>query len=153
MLNKWNRQGLKGRVEIPRGQDLLTVVLLRIGLRFKTSLGSRIGCPIKFLLSYLRLGMIGCLTLILISEGILVHQQRSQLVESVARITIVIVLREHIIVLVVVKVRTRLGIALILGVKTRVVVKLKQVVLKRLRKIISSMFSPLEVRRRFLQMW
>ena len=42
---------------MPRGQDLLIVVLKRVGLRFKTSLGSRRGCPIKFLPSTVRLGI------------------------------------------------------------------------------------------------
>ena len=48
--------------------------------------------------------MIGCLTLSLESEGILVNYPRIQLVKSVARNSIVIVLREWIIVFVVVKV-------------------------------------------------
>ena len=56
MLNKYRREGLKERVEIPRGQDLLMLVLLREALRFKTSLGSRRGYEIKFLPIFLSLG-------------------------------------------------------------------------------------------------
>ena len=41
----------------------MMVVLKREGLRFKTSLGLRIGFLIKFLPRYLRLGMIWCITL------------------------------------------------------------------------------------------
>ena len=43
------------------------------------------GFLIKFLPCSVSLGIIGCLTLSLKKEGILVHQQRNQLVESVAR--------------------------------------------------------------------
>ena len=90
----------------------MMVVLQRIGLKYKTSLGLRSGFLIKFLLSFQRLCRIGFLTLSLKKEKVLVHQPSSQLVESVARSTMVIVLREQIIVLVVVKVVTRLGIFL-----------------------------------------
>ena len=62
------------------------------------------GFLIKFIPSSLRLVMIGCLTLSLKWEGVLVHQPRRQLVKSVARSIMVIFLREYIIVLVVVKV-------------------------------------------------
>ena len=44
---------------------------------------------IKFLRSSLWLVMIGCLTLSLKREGVIVHQTRNQLVESVARSTMV----------------------------------------------------------------
>ena len=59
--------------------------------------------------------------------NVLVYQPKSQLVESVARSNMMIVLMEQIIVLVVIKLGTRLGISLMIGVKIRVVVKLKQV--------------------------
>ena len=59
MLNKWKSKGLRERVEMLRGKDLLKLVLLRVGLRFKTSLGSIRGCLIKFLKRSLRLVMIG----------------------------------------------------------------------------------------------
>ena len=91
--------GQREKLDMPGGKDLLMVILLRVGLRFKTSLGSRRECQIEFLRSYLMLGMRGCLTLSVKREGTLVHQQRCQLVESVARSTMVIVLRERTIVL------------------------------------------------------
>ena len=75
MVNKWNREGLRERVEIPRGKHLLIVVLQNEGFISKTSLGSRRGFLIKFLLSSLSIGMIGCLTLILKRKEVLVHQQ------------------------------------------------------------------------------
>ena len=59
----------------------------------------------------LRLWMRGCMTLSLGREGILAHQPRSQLVNSLARSIMVIVLGERIIVLVVVKVDTKFEIA------------------------------------------
>ena len=31
MLSKWKRQGLRGRIEMPRGQDLLMVLLQMVG--------------------------------------------------------------------------------------------------------------------------
>ena len=96
---------------MPRGKDLMMEVLQREGLKYKISLDLRRGFLTKFLLSFLSLGMIGCLNLSLNMEGILVHQPKSQLVESVARITKVIDLRGRTIVLVVVKLGTMLGIA------------------------------------------
>ena len=86
-------------------------VLQRIGLRYKTSLDLRNEFLIKFLQSSLRLVVIGFLTLRLRREKVLV-QSRSQLVESVAISTMVIVLKGRMIVFVVVKVGPRLGIAL-----------------------------------------
>ena len=55
--------------------------------------------------------MIGCLTLSVKREGVLVHQPRIQLLENVGRSIMVIVLREQIIILVVVKVGIRFDIA------------------------------------------
>ena len=86
-------------------------VLQRMALRYKTNLGLRSGFQVKFLPSSQRILVRGCLTLISISERVLIHQPRSQLVESVARSTMVIYLSVRTIVLVVVKVGTRLGIA------------------------------------------
>ena len=67
-------------------QDLLKVVLQRVDLILKTSLGLRRGFLIKFLLSSPSLEMIGCLNLSLKREEILVHQKRSLLMPSVERV-------------------------------------------------------------------
>ena len=64
MLSNRKIQGLKGRVEMPRGQGLMMVVPQRVGLSSKTSLGSR----------GKRLVMIGCVTLSLKREEVLAHQ-------------------------------------------------------------------------------
>ena len=98
---------LGGRVEILRRQDLLMVVLQRIGLRYKTSVDLTSGFLIKFIPISLRLVCIGCLTLRLKRERVLFHQSRSELVEIVARSTMVIALRGWIIALVVAIVVTR----------------------------------------------
>ena len=111
MPSMWKSQGLRGRVEMLRGQDLFMEVLQTIGLIYKTRLDYRRGFLIMFLTSSLRLVVIGCPTIILVREKVLLHQSRSQLVESVARSTMVIFLRERTIVLVMVKVGTRLGIS------------------------------------------
>ena len=108
MIIMCKRQGLRGRVEKLRGQDLMMEVLQKIGLRYKTSLDSRSGFLIKFLPSSLSLVVIGFLTICLRREKVLVYQSRSPLVESVARNTMVIALRGWTIVLVVIKVGTRL---------------------------------------------
>ena len=92
---------------MPKLQDILTVILQRDGLISKTILSSRRGFLIKFLSSSLSLGMIGCLTVRPEREKLLAHQTRNKLVESVARSTIVISLREQIIILVFVKVDTK----------------------------------------------
>ena len=68
----------------------LIVVLQRISLIFKTSLGSKRVFITNFLQNYLILWMIECLTLSLKRVGILVDQPRIQLVECVARIVMVI---------------------------------------------------------------
>ena len=78
-------QGLGERIEMLRGQDLLMEVLQRISLRYKTRLGLRSGFLIKYLPSFPRLGMIGCLTITLRREGILVHPTRSLHVPSVEK--------------------------------------------------------------------
>ena len=51
MLNKWKRQGLKGRVEMPRGKDLLMVASrgrfeIQDKPRFKKRVSSQV--PSKF---------------------------------------------------------------------------------------------------------
>ena len=112
----------------------------RVGLISKTSLGSRKGFPTKFLSNYLWLEMIGCLTLSLGREGVLAHQPKIQLVKSAARSILVNALREWIIMLIVEKVIRRLRITLMLRVKTRLVVKLKKVVLMMLLKRIAFMY-------------
>ena len=95
-----------------RRQDLLIEVLQRIGLRYKTRLDLRSEFQVKSLPSFERLVVIGYLTLNSKRKKVLIHQSRRQLVESVARSTMVIVLRGQKIVLAVVKVGTRLGIVL-----------------------------------------
>ena len=42
------RKGIGGRVHMKKGQDLMVVVMQRIGLRYKTSLCSKKGSQIKF---------------------------------------------------------------------------------------------------------
>ena len=97
---------------MPRGKDRLMVVLkgrldIQDNPRFKKRVSNQVSSRFHkgrdYRVSNLKSNR----------EGILVHQPRSQLVESVAISTMMIVLREQIIVLVVVKVGTRLGIALI----------------------------------------
>ena len=63
MINKWKMQGLRERIDIPRGKGLLMVVCQRVGLIFNTSLCLKRDFPTKILPSSLRLGMTGCLTL------------------------------------------------------------------------------------------
>ena len=111
MLTKWKRPGLRERIEIPIGQGHLMVVLQRVGLIFRTSLGFIRGPLIKFLPGSLRLIMIGFLTLSLKIEKVLAHQTRSQLVESVARSIMVIALLGRTIALGVARIATRLRIA------------------------------------------
>ena len=112
MMNMYKRQGHTERVMTPRGKHLLMEDLQREGLRFKTSIGARIGCLIKFFLSFISLGMIWFPTLSRKRERVLVHQLKNQLVESVARSTMVIVLKGQFIILAVVKVVIRSGISL-----------------------------------------
>ena len=120
------------------------------GLEIQDSLYLRRGFLIKFLPSSLRQVVIGCLTVSLRKENLLVHKSRSQLVESVARSTMVIDLRGYTGLLVVVKRGTGLGIFLMLGVNTMVVVNLMQVVQMRLQKRTTSMLSSLGVSKRLL---
>ena len=72
-----------------RGKNPMMVVLLKVRLRFKTTLHSIRGCLSNFVLSYLRLVIIGCLTLRLKRERVLVQQPRSILVPSVERVILV----------------------------------------------------------------
>ena len=83
---------------MPRGQDVFVMVLQWVRLRFKTSLALRSQFLIMFFPISLRLDIIGCLTPSL-TEGILVQQIRIKLLETMARSTMIIVLRERIIVL------------------------------------------------------
>ena len=82
ILNKWKRQGLRETVEMPWEQGDLMVVLPRVSLISKISLGSRRYFLINFLPSSLNLMMIGCLTLSLKRKGVLVHQTRSLLLSK-----------------------------------------------------------------------
>ena len=82
-------------------------------LEIHDSQGSRKGFLIMFLPNFLRLGMIGCLTLSLRKVEILVHLTRIVLVPNVGRVILVNVQWEHAIALVVTRMATRLGIALI----------------------------------------
>ena len=87
--------------------------LLRVGLTFKTSLGSKRGFLIKFHPIFQRLVTTGCLTLSLKREEVLSHQPRSQLVESVTRSIMVIALLGWTFAVVVERLETMLGISLI----------------------------------------
>ena len=70
-------------------KDLLMEVLHRINLTDKTSLDLTTVFQIKFLPNSLRLVGIGCLTLSLKREKELTHQFKRQLVECVAKSTMV----------------------------------------------------------------
>lgn len=65
--------------------SLMMVVLYRGGFKFKTNLHLIRGSPINFVQNFSRPVIIGCLTLSLKREEELVHQERSQLIESVVR--------------------------------------------------------------------
>ena len=73
----------------------------RIDLRYKISLNLRSRVQIKSLPNSQELVVIGCLTLNLRREKVLIHQWRSQLVESVVKTTMVSSLIGRIIALVV----------------------------------------------------
>ena len=108
MLNKWKRQGLRGKVRMQKRQGLMIVVLQMVSLISMEILGSRIGFLIKFLPNFPRLMMIVFLTLSLKREEVLAHQTRSKLVESVARRIMVIALFGKTIALGLARVATRL---------------------------------------------
>ena len=112
MVHAQHVQGLIGRVEMLKGQDLFMVVLQSVGIIFKTSLGLRRGFQVKFLPSSQSLVVIGCLTLSGRRKNVLIHKPRIQIVESVARSTGMITLRGQAIILVLEKAGTRLGITL-----------------------------------------
>ena len=82
-------------------------ILQRIGLRYKTSLNLRTVFLINSLPNSQMLVVIGCLTLNSRREKVLIHQIRSQLVESVVKITMVIALMGWIMALVVERVVTK----------------------------------------------
>ena len=83
----------------------------------------------KFLPNLTSLAIIGCLTLSLKKEEVLVHQTKSQNVDSLARSIMVIVLFGRTIAFVVKRVTTRLGIAHIFCGLTKVSGNLKVVFL------------------------
>lgn len=82
----------------------MKIVLLRVGLTFQTSVGSRRGFLTKFPLSSPRFAKIGFLTQGPKREKVLIHQVRNQLGESVVKSIEVNVLWDRIISLVVAKV-------------------------------------------------
>ena len=82
----------------------MKVVLLRVGLMFKTSLILRIGFQTKFLLISPKIAMIKVLVLTLKMGEMLINQKRDQLVVSVVRNMWVNVLLGLIVVMVVEKV-------------------------------------------------
>ena len=82
----------------------------RIGLRYKIILNLRSGVEIKSLPNSQELMVIGFLTLDLRREKVLIHQRRSQLMESVVKRTMLSALRGWIIVVVVARVFTKLQI-------------------------------------------
>ena len=146
-------QVLREKLEMLREQGHLIEVPQRIGLRYKTSLDLRSRFQIKSLHNLQELVVIGCITLNSRREKVLIHQIRSQLVESVVKITMVIALMGWIIALVVERVVTKWDIVQTWRVKTRVVAKLKQVVLVMLQIRTVSMLSALGVSKRLLLMW
>ena len=97
---------------ILRGEDLLMEVLQRIGITYKTNLDLRTGIQVKSHPSSKNIVVIVCLTLNSRREKVQIHQLRSQLVESVARSTMVTAFIGCIIVFIVESARTRLDIAL-----------------------------------------
>lgn len=151
MINKWNRQGLRESVEMPRGQGLLMVVLQRVSLISKKIIGLRRGLLIMFLQNIPRIVMIGCLILRLLREKLLAHQTRSRLFESVRRSIMVITLLGWIISLGFARVATRFGISLIWMGKTKVSGKLVILIWILQWRIIFMQFAP-RVNKRVLPM-
>ena len=101
------RQGIREKLEMLKEKGNFMEVLQRIGLEYKTRLNSRSGFLIKTLPNSQELVLIGCLTLNSRRKKVLIHQMRSQLVESVVKITMAIALRGQIIALDVERVVTR----------------------------------------------
>ena len=79
----------------------------RINLRYKINLNLRSGVQIKCLPNSLDLLVIRNVTINLRTEKVLIHQRRSQLVESVVKSTKVSALRGQIIALVVARLVTK----------------------------------------------
>ena len=97
--------------------------------------------------------MIRYLNLGLKKETVETHLMRSLHLPSVEKFTSENVYFERAIVLVVVKIGTKFEIAQILKGNTRVVVKLKQVVLMITQRRIVFMLSAVEVSKRLLPLW
>ena len=89
------KQELKEKVEMLRGLGHLMEAPKGIGLRYKISLNLRSGVQIKSLPNSQELVVIGCLTLNLRRENVLIHQRRSQLVKSLVKSTMVSALRDE----------------------------------------------------------
>ena len=89
MLNKYRREGLKERVEIPRGQDLLKGLLQRIDLRYKRSLDLRSGFIIKFHQISIRIVMKRLTNLVIKREAVETHHMRSLHVPSAEMVILV----------------------------------------------------------------
>ena len=85
ILKKLRRVGLRGRIIRPRGKGPIMDVILRVGWKSKISQCLRRDSLTKFLLNFLRLVIIGCLTLILKEEKEVDHHVRKLLVPNVAR--------------------------------------------------------------------
>ena len=102
-----SRQELRGKVETLRGLGHLREASERIGLRYKIFLNLRSGVQIKSLPNYQELVVIGCLTLNLRRENVLIHQRISQLVECVVKKSMAIALKGRIIALVVARAVTK----------------------------------------------
>ena len=101
------RQQISEKVKILLGLRHLMEVHQRIGLTYKTSLNLRSGFQIKSIQNSQELVLIGCITLYSIREKVIIHQMRTQRVESIVIITMVICLRGRIIALVVARVVTK----------------------------------------------
>ena len=101
------REEVREKVEILRGLCHLMEAPQRISLRYRISLNLRSKVKIKSLHNSKQLLGIGCLTLHFRREKLLIHQKRSQIVESVVKIKMVSALRGLIVALVVERVVTK----------------------------------------------
>ena len=86
-------QELREKVEMLRGLGHLIEAPQRIGLKYKISLNLRSGAQIQSISNSKELVVIGCLTLNLEREKVLIRQRRSQLIESVVKSTMMSALR------------------------------------------------------------
>ena len=152
-MQEWlKRKGPSKGVEILE-QGHIMDVLRRICLKYKTSLDLRRGFLIKYPPCSQKLVVIGCLNINSRRERVLIHQPRSQLVECVARSTMVIASWGRIIALVVARVVTRWEIIQSWRSKQMLVGNIKQVVQIRHQRRTAFMLFALGVSNWLLLMW